>query len=102
MIFSESLFFARVIKMKTIVLISCVKKKLKQPAMAKVLYSSDLFQKMYQYAQMLTPDMIFILSAKYGLLVPDEIIAPYEKTLKKMKISERRQWSQGVIKELIT
>lgn len=86
--------------MKTIVLISCVKSKLTKSAIAKDLYISDLFQKMFQYAQTLYPDAIFILSAKYGLIFPENTIDPYEMTLKNMKIVERKEWSQRVLKEL--
>ncbi|NIA06658.1 MAG: hypothetical protein GWP14_03315 [Actinobacteria bacterium] len=86
--------------MKTIILISCVKTKLPQPAMAKDLYVSDFFQKAYQYAQLLNADGIFILSAKYGLLPPERIIEPYEMTLMTMKIAERKEWSSKVLEEL--
>lgn len=86
--------------MKTIVLISCVKTKLPTPAMAKDLYISKLFQKTYQYAQLLNPHAIYILSAKYGLLATERIIEPYELTLKKINVAERREWSKRVLDEL--
>ena len=86
--------------MKTIVLISCVKTKLSQPAMAKDLYTSDLFQKSYRYAQLLNPDRIFILSAKYGLLLPEIVIEPYEMTLKSTGVAERKKWSNEVLEAL--
>ncbi len=38
----------------------------------------------------------FILSAKYGLVSPDEVIAPYEKTLNDMGAGERREWASRV------
>jgi cytoplasmic iron level regulating protein YaaA (DUF328/UPF0246 family) len=52
------------------------------------------------YAERLNPKGIFILSAKYGLLNPNDIIEPYEHTLKAMKAGERRAWTKGVIEEL--
>jgi len=55
---------------------------------------------MMGYAQSLDPRTIFILSAKYGLLSTDKIIAPYEQTLKNMKSAERHRWAQDVISEL--
>lgn len=86
--------------MSAIVLVSCVKTKRNQQCKAKEMYTSPLFKKMMAYAQSLSPKSIFILSAKYGLLSPDKIIDPYEKTLKKMKSFERRQWAQVVIEDL--
>lgn len=86
--------------MKRIVLISCVKTKLDHTAKAKDLYISDLFRKNLAYAKKMKPDHIFILSAKYGLLGLDDRIAPYEKTLNQMPVSERKAWSAGVISEL--
>jgi len=48
----------------------------------------------------LYPKRLFILSAKYGLLSPDDLIEPYELTLKKMKTAERRAWAQKVLATL--
>ena len=86
--------------MKKIILISCVKKKLKSPAKAKNLYISDLFKKSYRYAQLLNPDNIFILSAKYGLLEPEQIIESYDETLNTKSSAEVKDWSKKVISSL--
>jgi cytoplasmic iron level regulating protein YaaA (DUF328/UPF0246 family) len=86
--------------MKRIILISCVKDKLKTPARAKDLYTSDLFKKSYRYAQLLNPDNIFIISAKYGLLEPEQIIEPYDETLKNKSLDEIKKWSIDVIARL--
>ena len=86
--------------MKKIILISCVKEKQKHEAKAKALYISDLFKKSYKYAQLLTPDNIFILSAKYGLLDPEQIIEPYNETLNTKSSDEIREWSKKVITAL--
>lgn len=42
----------------------------------------------------------FILSAKYGLVAPDELIGPYEQTLNTMPIQERRAWARRVVSQL--
>lgn len=42
----------------------------------------------------------FILSAKYGLLTPDRLIAPYDQTLTKMPLEKRREWSREVLSAL--
>lgn len=86
--------------MKKFVLISCVKTKLNYQAKAKDLYVSNFFRKAYRYAQLLNPDRIFILSAKYGLLKLDDIIDPYELTLKNMPTKEKMAWGQVVIEKL--
>ena len=83
-----------------IVLVSCVKSKRGEPCRAGEMYTSALFHKMMAYAQRLKPKRIFILSAKYGLLSPDDMIEPYEQTLKTMKTAERRTWAQGVLSAL--
>jgi hypothetical protein len=67
---------------------------------AKDLYVSDFFQKAYQYALLLKPEAIYILSAKYGLLTLERTIEPYEMTLNKMKVAERKEWSKKVLREL--
>ena len=84
-----------------IALISCVKSKRNEECTAKDLYISPLFKMNYAYAKK-TCDKIFILSAKYGLLSETDIIEPYEKTLNKMKIAERKEWAEKVLYELQT
>lgn len=64
-----------------VVLISCGKKKLPAKAIASDLYVSSLFKKNLQFGRSLSPDKIFILSAKYGLIHLDEAIDPYDLTL---------------------
>ena len=85
---------------KGIVLLSCVKSKRNYQCKAGDMYTSALFQKMMAYAQSLNPKKIFILSAKYGLLNPDDMIDPYERTLKNMKADERQKWAQDVLSKL--
>ncbi len=83
-----------------IVLISCVSKKLNYKAKAKELYISSLFKLNMKYAQSLSPDKIFILSAKYGLLKLDEEIDPYNETLNEKKDSEIKEWAGRVLNQL--
>jgi hypothetical protein len=86
--------------MRRIVLISCVKRKGGKRAKARELYTSDLFRKSLKYAQSLTPDTIYILSAKHGLLELDTKIKPYNETLKTMKAPQVKAWARGVLDEL--
>ncbi len=86
--------------MRQIVLISCVKRKGGRRAKAQNLYESDLFRKSLAYARLLSPDAIYILSAKYGLLDLDVEIEPYDETLKTMAIKDVRVWAERVIHQL--
>lgn len=85
---------------KTIILISCVSKKLDRAAMACDLYTSALFKKALRYTKLLTPDEIFILSAKYGLLRLEQEIKPYNVTLNTMSEDEKKKWAGKVLEEL--
>jgi len=84
---------------KRIVLVSCVKSKTTGSNPAQDLYISDLFQKSSAYAKLIG-DSWYILSAKYGLLSPDQVIEPYEKTLTKMGVRERKSWANNVMSDL--
>jgi hypothetical protein len=87
-----------------IVLVSCVAKKaeIAEDALlpAKELYVSPLFQKAYAYAESLEPDYIFILSAKHGLLEPDERICKYNESLYSKNAKERTKWADNVLQSL--
>jgi len=84
----------------TTVLVSCVKSKRSTSCRAKDLYVSTLFKEMRRYAEA-NGDQWFILSAKYGLLHPDDLIEPYEKTLKRMLKRDREEWAVEVWKRLL-
>ena len=86
--------------MKTIVLLSCVKKKRSHKAPAEDLYVSSLFRLCLAYAKSLKPDAIYILSAKYGLVPLERQIEPYEVTLNAMPDREVRVWADRVLDQL--
>jgi len=86
--------------MAKIALISCVSKKLPHKAKARDLYISLLFQKSLKYTESLGPNKIFVLSAKYRLLRLNREIYPYNITLNKMSVKERKEWASAVICEL--
>lgn len=87
--------------MRRIVCIACVSQKQTQAAPAKDLYISDWFKKALAYTeQILKPDEVFILSAKYGLLNLDEVIEPYNVTLNQFKTSEVKAWANRVLEQL--
>ncbi len=82
-------------------LVACVKTKATTARQARDLYMSDLFVKASTYAEK-AADAWYILSAKYGLVDPSTVIAPYEKTLKRMRVAERKAWAAQVFRDLRT
>ena len=86
---------------RRLVLVSCVKTKGAMATEAKSLYTSNWFRKARAYAEN-TGCPWLILSAEYGLVHPNARIRPYEKTLKTMRVRERRAWSDGVLASLGT
>ena len=80
-------------------LVSCVSTKLDIPAPAKNLYVSSWFLKARVCVEA-TALPWFILSAKYGLVAPNEVIQPYNLTLRNMGVSQRRNWAEPVIEAL--
>ena len=59
--------------------------------MAKDRYISDLFRKVYQYAQLLNPNMIFILSAKWYTFTPPFTGVRPEDLATEEEIAAKRQ-----------
>lgn len=84
--------------MSKYIFIACSKKKSQKPCKAKDMYLGDLFKKSYQYGKSLGGE-IYILSAKYGLLNPEDYIDPYNITLNNMTDRERKRWAYKVIKQ---
>ncbi len=83
----------------TIYLVSCVSQKLPVSAPAKDLYTSPLFRKARSYVESKGQSW-FILSAKYGLVHPNQCIASYDLTLNTMGVRERRRWAEGVLSQM--
>jgi cytoplasmic iron level regulating protein YaaA (DUF328/UPF0246 family) len=86
--------------MKSLGLISCTKSKQNYPCKASEMYTaSDLFSKAYSYA-VKNYDFVAILSAKYGLLFPDDKIEPYDLTLNDMNAHQRKEWAERVFNQM--
>lgn len=79
--------------------ISCAKVKKAYSAPAQDLYQSALFRKALVYTRY-HYSHVYILSAHYGLLPLDKVIAPYEKTLNTMSKTERREWADMVLRQM--
>lgn len=92
-------FESHPLRMK-VVLISCVSKKLPHRARAKDLYISTLFRGNMAYAKKLKAQKIFILSAKYGLVAPEQYIDTYNQTLNTLGTAARKKWAEKVFMQL--
>lgn len=88
--------------MKTIAFVGCSKKKQTCRCHAGMMYRpSTLFTKLCDYIKTTDPaDALFILSAKHGLLDPEDVIDPYDETLNDKSVAELREWSWGVVRDL--
>lgn len=76
-------------------LVSCVSKKRANASPAKHLYQSPLFNLAQAWVEREGAPW-YILSAKYGLVHPDTEIAPYDETLNRMGVAQRREWAARV------
>lgn len=87
--------------MAIVYLVSCVSVKKTSKAAAADLYISSWFKKAKAYT-VERADVWFILSAKYGLVRPDTLVEPYEKTLNAMRKKERLEWADNVMKSILS
>ena len=88
--------------MKTIVLISCCKEKLNTtvPVPAEQLYQSAKFKKALEYARLLNPDAIYILSAKHHVVELSQPLEWYDEKLQDKSQEKRKEWAEDCIKTL--
>ena len=84
---------------QTIYLVSCVGKKRADAAQAKDLYASEWFYRARAFVEHSRCPW-FILSAKFGLVTPEQTISPYEQTLNDMSRTERQAWAQRVQQQM--
>jgi len=83
-----------------VALLSCTSSKKEYPCTAAEMYSpSPRFALAYQYAKQVA-DVVYVLSAKHGLLSENEVIEPYNETLNDKSKAERRIWANHVLKSL--
>lgn len=83
-------------------LISCSSTKLGHAAPARELYTGRFFTACRDW--MTVPGRVgtwAILSAKHGLLMPDEVIEPYDCALATMRQGERDAWAVNVRAHLL-
>lgn len=80
----------------TVLLLGCVQSKLDSPAPAADLFISPLFRRRRAYAQRRRRRW-FVLSSRYGLVRPDQQIAPYDRPMAQLPVAERREWAEQVV-----
>lgn len=85
---------------RQVVLVGCVKTKRDHAAPAEDLYASPLFRRRREFAES-TGRPWFILSAKYGLVAPDEVIAPYDLAMAGQRLDYRKAWAGFVAEQLV-
>jgi hypothetical protein len=85
--------------MSTIGLVGCSRRKLPHAAPAAELYTSPLFRLASQFCAA-TCGSWFILSAKHGLVMPDEVIEPYDVTLRGLGHQGKQAWARRVASQL--
>lgn len=81
--------------LKQVILVSCVAGKKADLNRAADLYTSAWFIKARRLVER-TGAPWFILSAEHGLLGPETMVGPYNKTLNTMSTAERRAWAERV------
>lgn len=79
----------------TVGLVSCSKAKLPHAAEARDLYVSPLFRLARSVCEKRFDEWA-ILSAKFGLVLPDQVIEPYDVTLSKLPAERRKAWAMDV------
>lgn len=85
--------------MKRVALIACVKEK-KDYSCAAIEMYEGLFPSWLQHSKRLKAEQFYILSGKYGLLKPDDIIEPYDFNLNHATKEYLNEWNDKVLKRL--
>lgn len=81
-------------------LVGCAKSKRTDPTPARDLYDPSALFRGARCVVERSCDRWFILSALHGLLIPETVIEPYERTLTAASRAERRQWAERVLGQL--
>lgn len=82
-----------------IVLIGCGRHKKKSPTLARDLYTSARFKTSKTIAKNIEANF-FVLSAKHGLLEPDQLVEPYDVDISALNEDEKNQWADSVLKSI--
>jgi DGQHR domain-containing protein len=80
-------------------LVGCSRRKLPHAAPARALYASPLFRLAARFGAA-AHGRWFVLSARHGLVGPDQVIAPYDATLRGLDRAGRQAWADRVLGQL--
>lgn len=83
------------IKARKILLLALAGAQRRRPAPARELCTSTWFRLARAYAESQDCPWL-LLSAKYGLVSPTEVISPYHFDVTTMGVSQRRSWGQRI------
>jgi len=81
-------------------IVACSKAKLTTEARARDLYQGRLFRLSRAVVEAQCDDWC-ILSAGYGVVLPSQILAPYDITLNWMSAEQRREWADDAYASLV-
>jgi hypothetical protein len=93
------MFTERLPDAQRIALVGCAATKLKHAAPARALYTSGLFRAALAYAET-TCDAVVIVSAFRGAVAPNEVIGPYDRSLRELSKRERAIWGARTIRHI--
>ncbi|HEV2633669.1 MAG TPA: hypothetical protein VGX23_00895 [Actinocrinis sp.] len=83
----------------SVILIGSGRAQLSEPAMARALYVSPLFARRRARAEASGVPW-FVVSGRWGLLDPGDVLAPYSFSLAEQSMSYRRAWGRFVAEQL--
>lgn len=86
--------------MRRIALVSCSKQKCSHSASAQHLYTSALFKAASAYASRIGSEW-YILSAKHGLVAPEETLEPYDLCLEQLTKPQQEVWAKKVTERIV-
>lgn len=84
----------------SVCLISCVKSKQESAAPARELYVSQWFRDARNLVEA-SGAQWYVLSALYGCVEPERVIQPYDYTLNRLGVADRKAWARQVLDALI-
>jgi hypothetical protein len=83
-----------------VALVGCGKTKTAHPAPARRVYTGGLFVAARRYVEAAVAaglyDAWYVLSARHGILTPDQVVGPYEATMGAKTVDQVAAWSNKV------
>lgn len=86
--------------MSKIILIGCGKQKARARSIARELYTGSMFSARLRHAEQ-SGCPWWIVSAKHGLVLPDELLNPYDLTISDLSVLDKSAWPLNVVASLI-